>query len=455
MPQIQGAHIKLPLLFVIVLLAWIAVVGCGETVDDSNQFEVGENSPSDNVSPPDNDVSPPDSDGSPPDDDEQPCLDIGDVQTVDFGVVPIDATATRHVELRNCSPTADLQLQDVSIGDDADGAFVIDQETLPTMPYVLDADTNVAVGIQYTPSADSEDVGELLVASDDAAEPELVLELLGQGTSQECPVAEAAGRIDDSDSFESFVEAANQDVLQLSSEGSYEPNEEELHYEWSIIERPAGSNSEFVPSANDPEPTLDIDVIGPYRIELMVFNDTGIPTCEAGVVEVDATHDGNIYIELTWEAPEIIAEYGGADQAAQVGTDLDIHYLNAQGLDTWGSNDSIYWQRTHQDWGEHGVARLDIDDLLGVNPENITHDDPGEDGIYRLGVHYFSDNGFGQSNATVRIYFDNELYTMMERPLQQADNFWFVGNIIWLSQPTVSVIDDLEETHPLMSAAGF
>ncbi len=386
------------------------------------------------------------------------CLEVSDGDGIEFGPAAIDNTTYMTVTLRNCSPEADLELSGISISDDDGGVFSLqpgsEPGSLPDSPHVLSPGDVTTTVVGYSPTDEVENVGELLIESDDSMNPERYIPITGNGVDAQCPIAEASGSVGVAGGGQNPVFATNQDDIYLHGSDSHDPDGTSLDYEWSIITMPDGSMADVV-SPFDADTQFEVDIVGHFQVELVVYDETGLRNCEPAIVEVDATPDEDIHIQLVWSAPEVDATYGGPNEATGVGTDLDIHYVNTQGIDEWGASDSIYWQRTHQDWGNYGVARLDIDDLLGVNPENINHSDPGMGGRYRVGVHYFNDNGWGAADATVRIYFGTGLYDQWDRRLEQTDNFWYVGNIFWDANPTVEVQDDLQGTHSLPSASGF
>jgi hypothetical protein len=92
------------------------------------------------------------------------------------------------------------------------------------------------------------------------------------------------------------------------------------------------------------------------------------------------------------------------------------------------------------DWGQPGPnddPRLDIDDVNGWGPENINFSNP-ESRTYSVGVHYFSDNGFGQSFVTVRVYIRGELVQELRRKRMVDQQFWHVLDIAWPSAELIT-----------------
>lgn len=268
-----------------------------------------------------------------------------------------------------------------------------------------------------------------------------------------CPVAVAAGSVDGGDTFEESLSAETQDVVQLSSDGSYSPDNGELSYEWSFVLRPANSMADFEPGPSDPNPEIEIDTVGAYQIELMVYDEDDVPACEPAVVDIATSSSDDVGLMLTWTAPEVEAEHGGPSSSEGIGTDLDIHYINAGGQDEWGGDESVYWAQSMQNWGADGEVTLDIDDLYGEGPEIISHNEPADGGIYRVGVHYFNDDGWGSSEATVHVHFDGELYGEYSRSINATDHFWYVGNVMGGDPPTFDELDDYQESSSLQSAA--
>ena len=388
------------------------------------------------------------------------CLEVVQGDSIDFGPASMTNTTYLTVTLRNCSPSIDAQLElgNIEISDDGGGVFALQPNSLPgNLPdeiFTLNAGDVTTVVIGYSPTDEVDDLGELRIESNDARNPDLRVPITGTGVDADCPVAVAGGSVGGVGGASNPVFATNQDVVHLSSEGSTADGGGPLTYEWTVIANPDGSLSDVEPSPSDPNPTFDVDIVGHFQIELVVYDEHGLRNCEPAIVEIDAAPDEDIHIQLLWTIPEVEAAYGGPNGAAGIGTDLDIHYVNTAAQDEWGATDSIFWRYTSQNWGAHGQARLDIDDYYGENPENINHSDPGMGGVYRLGVHYFDDKGYGASDATIRIYFGTTLYGQWNKRLEQTDNFWYVGNVHWTESPYVNLLDNVQPTHSLLSANG-
>jgi len=210
------------------------------------------------------------------------------------------------------------------------------------------------------------------------------------------------------------------------------------------VQRPAGSMA--VPqNAGGMETPFFLDIAGEYVLELSVTDDGGLASCEPARVLVQATPDEDIHVQLVWDTP------ADADQGDSAGTDIDLHYLHPLG--SWNTEPfDIFWRNPTADWGVPGDAgddpSLDIDDTDGQGPENINHDEPESGRAYGIGVHYYRDNGFGPSYATLRIYIEGLVqYEARAKFLEREDVFWDVGAVVWPSRQII-IKDRLSSGFP-------
>ena len=89
-------------------------------------------------------------------------------------------------------------------------------------------------------------------------------------------------------------------------------------------------------------------------------------------------------------------------------------------------------------WG----ASLDADDPDGWGPENINMDEPSDDTIYRIGVHYRDDNDFGPSLATVRVYVMGQIvFELADVELVEGE-MWEVATVSWPEGEVAALEDD-------------
>ncbi len=373
-----------------------------------------------------------------------PCLEVSHRDGLDFNLATIDQTTYRTITMRNCASDSDLNISDLAISDSDGGVFLIREDSypgdLPTDPYVLGPEEQTNVVIGYAPTAEVANEGELLIVSDDAATPNLRIPLTGQGTTAVCPVAVANGRVQGGLQASPSVIAEPLDTIELSAEGSYDPDGTDLTYEWSIVDRPSSSNSQLSPDTEAESPTLWMDVAGIYAVELTVYDEVGMASCEPARVDISAVPGQDIHVQLVWNSPVVPEPVTG------LGTDLDVHYLHGNG--SWGNNAySVNWQNREQFWG--GPATLDIDSLYGETPENINHSSPDE-GQYYVGVHYYRTYGNGASDATVRVYFGGALvHEHRNKRLHNLNDLWHVGTVNWGPAPQFFEVDNMISSHTI------
>jgi hypothetical protein len=245
-------------------------------------------------------------------------------------------------------------------------------------------------------------------------------------------------------------------------EGGYEdPDGEAMaRATWRLIESPAGATGRPMP-ADALRSELFADLQGVYVLELEVEDAGGsIGRCQTRISAEQS--DDHLRIELVWNAG-----------AAQDASDVDLHLLRTS-RGTWhgdaSNGDDCHW-RNCSVCGNEGVSgeaacrshladlnrgagpqaqvtwseprndddpRLDLDDVEGQGPENINIRRP-RDGNYRVGVHYWDDEGFGDSTVTVRIFCGGVLaraYPPVVLRAQGANGdddteFWAVADVAW------------------------
>lgn len=85
-------------------------------------------------------------------------------------------------------------------------------------------------------------------------------------------------------------------------------------------------------------------------------------------------------------------------------SDVDFHLLRpgADIEDLWTSED-CYYSNESTSWG----AYLDVDDTEGYGPEHITLPNVTEEGVYRLFIHYYDEDGAGTTQAYVDVSMQN------------------------------------------------
>ena len=128
-----------------------------------------------------------------------------------------------------------------------------------------------------------------------------------------------------------------------------------------------------------------------------------------------------IRVELTWDTD---------------GTDMDVHLVRPGG-EYYDIPSDCHWDNPNPDWGVAGISEdnpsLDQDETEGYGPENITLEQPNEEGSYLVIIHYFSDYDLGPSTATVRIWINDELVATYVKVDMENDEVWYCATITWPS----------------------
>jgi len=241
-------------------------------------------------------------------------------------------------------------------------------------------------------------------------------------------------------------EVIPQTVLHLHSSASIEGAGEITAWEWSV-DQPAGSMSRFMPHAEFPNPTFEVNVAGHYVFYLDVWDEYGQKSAQPAMMTIDVIPDETIHVELLWHNPDDPDE---TDEGPETGADMDLHFLHpwagGPDLDGDGQPDGwfdqpfdCFWFNSHPTWGSFNPEvddnpGLDRDDTDGAGPENINLNIP-EDVTYRVGVHYWNDHGYGPGFATVRVYIDGVLVWESELTQLVDSDMWQVVDIIWSPDP--------------------
>jgi hypothetical protein len=384
----------------------------------------------------------------PADENETPCLEIEPSETLDFGstttgLPPNGVRTKRPITLEHCRPEADtpLEITDVRLTDDADGAFDIESVALPEPlrdgeTLTLDGGESETFPVVFVPTETGSYRGELVVESN---APEnggrRSLELRGEGTSDnQCPESVPEVRTRRWKSWQTDATVAPQTTVELRGTKSSDPDGTVESYEWSVLKKPELAFVSLRPDSNVSKPTFEPQLAGTYQFELAVRDDDGCTT--RSVLTIRSEPQSDLWIELLWETP---ADDNPRDNT---GTDLDLHYVRPTDSPTPNWNDrtnDIFWSNKTADWGKAGREADDpemtIDNTKGRGPEVVTHDNPNPDESYKVGVHYFADRGLGASDATLRLYYDGTLKReLQDQRLPGTDTFWYAGQIDWKNE---------------------
>jgi hypothetical protein len=385
-----------------------------------------------------------------------PCIAVNPSK-VNFGGKKSGVKAIVPLEISACGD-APLEIQEILMKAGSSPDFDLDLSTLdhiPTaeMPVIVPIGAFATVNVIFIPDAPNPtaedgslilDTGKVVIVNN-SFENEKEVELSGAGVELGCPTSIVKCAEGD--------EVIPQTVLHLFGDESYAGNGTIQKWEWDVSQ-PAGSQSLFVPSYTFPNPTFEANVAGIYTFYLTVYDQTNTPSCFPSEYDVLVIPDEAIHIELLWHTPEDLDE---TDTGPEAGSDLDLHFLHpwAAGpdLDGDGAADGwfdipfdCFWFNAHPNWGNYDPGinddpGLDRDDTDSAGPEIMNFDIP-EDVVYRVGVHYWNDHGYGASYATVRVYVYAQLVFEVPDIMLDDSDMWEVCTIEWPSGKVQVITND-------------
>lgn len=351
---------------------------------------------------------------------------------LDFGSITIGKMASRFVTARNCSMTRALSLDQLAVTNSDGGVFDVSQDTKDNLPIALAPGEEADLELVYSPSMDFTNSGVITLTSSIPAQPVMEttsLEMRGKGTSTICPTAVALAReVTSVMPGTNMLDTKPLETIALdASSSSSDGGAPITRYEWTLLSKPDGSLS-TVSNPQSAQPSLFLDHVGTYVVELNVYNQSNQPSCNRDRVYIEATPAGDIYVELFWEVP------GSANpRDPQNGTDLDLHFKRDMGA--WNAPpDDIFWFNPTADWGTLGPdenPRLVADDSNGYGPEALEHESASLFEEYTIGVHLYDKGLHNDFDPRVNVYIDGVLDSsvVFGPPYLSSDRFWIVGTI--------------------------
>jgi hypothetical protein len=217
------------------------------------------------------------------------------------------------------------------------------------------------------------------------------------------------------------------DTARFDASHSYDPDGDNLQYQWTMLERPSGSNASIIPLEMDrSQVEFFVDFAGDYKIQVKVTDAQGLSDTEK--MTFSATPWQGIHVELSWDTSE---------------SDVDLHFLNAtEDGDFYVAPWDCHYANPAPEWGDatdnEDDPRLDRDDTNGFGPENINIPEP-KAADYEINVHYYSDDSQGPTTARVRLFLSGELIFEDSALLTSTGKVWRVGKLSW---PTGEVEPD-------------
>ncbi len=323
-------------------------------------------------------------------------------EILDYGAVATGEESILFLTVRNAG---DVDLTIAQTEQTGSGAFSLlmdlDGQTIP-------AGAETSVVVSYAPIQDVGDQGDFIITSDDPDEPEVSVLLVGNGGGEStypvatlsCPQSPVMGAL-----------------VTVDGSASSDPSGLELTYDWSSLQVPVGSNASLLPSTDMTSVDLQLDVAGTYQVGLIVENSLGQRSPQAECLwEVEPIAD--IYAELSW-----------TDSQA----DFDLHMTTSMdGMFDFASD--CCWCNPEPAWSNNTDANpiLLSDSEDGSVAERIEVLS-ADDGEYYFRVHYFSDNGAGESDATIRLYVEGQLVGQYTESMTH-NQMWNVGFVRWPSR---------------------
>jgi len=391
-----------------------------------------------------------------------PCLEVVP-SPIEFGGKLIQSTTSIAVHINSCG-TADLVVTDISLkqGEGLSPDFNLDYSQLPggarptaETPLTIAPGDSAVVGVQFTPDVQNPidpgtgqpilDRGVLQIANNTFL-PTVEVEITGHGVPVECPqpvIVVPEGE-----------EVPPQTTLHLYGDQSVPSSGTITKYQWTV-DQPPDNKFSLLPSMSEKNVTHEANIAGTYTYCLDVCdalycsNDVKCKTTACKKVVVIPNEA--IHCELTWRTPADTNEF---DDGPDAGSDMDLHFLHpyATGPDLDGdgtpdgwfdlsydcfwytcSSAPLEWESLNPNISDN--PRLDRDDTDGAGPENINLDVPKDGRLYKVGVHYWDDHGYGASYPQVRCFcwgkeaFKKDLYA--DGIKMFTCDLWEVATISW------------------------
>ena len=153
-------------------------------------------------------------------------------------------------------------------------------------------------------------------------------------------------------------------------------------------------------------------------------------------------HGLGLRIHLYWNPPDRSCDRHPGDRCDD--SDVDLHLLRPEANAWFDNAGDCHYANCRQglSWdaaGSEDDPRMDIDDTEGHGPENINIDRPVEGNTYRVGVHYYDQARWGDSDAYVSVFCGdisiNPVITYGPVTLRnggaQNGDFWRVADVRW------------------------
>lgn len=268
--------------------------------------------------------------------------------SIDFGVVAPGEVRQQSISLLNCSRARNVTLSTADFDQPTGAGFSLDGA--PGFPLTLAPGQRQALTVAFAPTSRAPVEGRLELDSSAEVNFAQRVELAGSGGG--CPTAALlAENLDDpADQLAQGRVPVNLGQRALvSALGSRSSDSTIANYQWTMAQRPMGSQAVLVPQ--DPqssEMVLVPDMPGLYRVQLSVTDADGRTSCDPATLELVAYTAGPAArAEMTWSAVH----------------DVDLHLLRSNAMGQFPAlgtrPDDAYYDNLTPDWHVQGVATDD------------------------------------------------------------------------------------------------
>ncbi len=334
------------------------------------------------------------------------CLGVNPQELV-FGGKEVGVVHTLDLQIKNCGDGL-VPVFKVYVAPGSAPEFAIEGMLKP--PYDLDAGQSTVVTVGFKPTEpDHVYQGKLVVENAAPKTPAIEIPLTGMGVkgAATCPIAVV--------SYDGAAQVEPFKKISLSGKSSYGLAGSVVGYLWDLVQ-PWASFVAFQPTGQSVDVSVEPQVTGEYVFKLAVFDDKGTASCNVASKSVLVIPEQDIYVELVWHTP---GDANEQDAGFGTGADLDLHLASpvAAGKDRDGDGEPDGWfdgvndcfsKSVEPEWGNPDPKAMDNPKMLrsdmdGAGPEAIMLDHPA-DGVYKVGVFYKDDSGFGPSAARLTVY---------------------------------------------------
>jgi hypothetical protein len=350
--------------------------------------------------------------------------------TCDFGDVGVGATGFCDLSIENVGE-CELVISDLGFTPETPQT-VFGAQSAVNIPLTIPGGTATSIRLYARPSTATVFSGGMVISSFDPDEPEVVVPLTVRGAQAPTCVARVS-RINNAPNNNPSPAIEPLDAIELSADQSTASRQGGTiqSWQWQLIDQPPESSAtlefsdrretNFVFSSAAGR-VRGIDVAGTFTVGLIVTDDLGARSTQC-TIALNAVPRSGLHVQMTWDTSS---------------NDIDLHL--ARNGTSWCSSDDCHYGNRNPNWGGGNAnPSLDIDDLSGFGPENITIESPN-DGNYTVGVDYYS--GSVPSTVTVKIFIGGQL---------EYEGFHFLSDGVW--QPAridvrngTSTITELDST---------